>query len=429
MKTPNNKRVVVTGIGLVSPLASTADISWQRLIAGLSGVKKLSPELYGDTPVHIGGTVPPAQEDETGGLDIDKYLAVKEQKKADRFIQLALVAAEEAINNAGIASLEDKEKLDIATIIATGVGGFHSITNAVTTVASKGSRKLSPFTIPSFLANLAAGQISIKYGFKGIIGAPVSACAASIQAIGDGFRAILNGDANIAVVGGAEACINPVSLGGFHAARALATSYNERPEEASRPFDIQREGFVMSEGAGILVLEEFENAKNRGAKILAEVKGYGTTSDAWHITSGPQDGSGAARSMQKAIFDAGFQPEDIDYINAHSTSTSVGDSAEMAAINSVFKNSAPYISSTKSSTGHMLGAAGAAASIFSIQAIINQLIPPSINIERLDEAAQQLNIVANQAKKAGVKNALVNGFGFGGVNATIILSQFEESMP
>ncbi|MEB5708403.1 beta-ketoacyl-ACP synthase II [Pantoea anthophila] len=418
------KRVVVTGVGLVSPLAANSTVSWERLLKGLSGVKRLPLESYGDCPVSIAGIIPSYEDDPIGGLDMNRYIPLKEQKKADRFIQLALVAAEEAINDANLLPLSDDEKLDIATIVATGIGGFHSITNAVNTVATKGSRKLSPFTIPSFIANLAAGQISIKYGFKGMIGAPVSACAASIQAIGDGFRAIQSGYANIALVGGSESCINNVSLGGFHAARALTTNYNDAPECASRPFDSQRDGFVMSEGAGILILEDLDNALKRNAKILAEIIGYGTTSDAWHITSGPEDGSGAARSMQKALNDAHLKAEDIDYINAHSTSTFVGDRAEIAAIKSVFNSSKNYISSTKSSTGHMLGAAGVAATIFSIKAINDGIAPPSINIDDLDDSADGLNIITNTPKETSLKNVLINGFGFGGVNASLIISDF-----
>jgi len=373
--------------------------------------------------VHIGGTIPSFEDDATGGLALDKYITFQEQKKADRFIHLALVAAEEAIKEAGLTFLSEQEKLEIATIVATGIGGFHTITNAVNTVATKGSRRLSPYTIPSFIANMAAGHISIKYGYKGIIGTPVTACAASIQAIGDGYNIIKSGRTNIALVGGTESCINPVSIGGFHAARALATGYNDKPECASRPFDVNRNGFVMGEGAGILVLEELEHALCRGAKILAEIKGYGTTSDAWHITAGPDDGAGAARAMQKALDDALLKPGDIDYINAHSTSTYVGDRAEISAIKNIFRESRPYISSTKSSTGHLLGAAGATGAIFSIKAINSETLPPSLNIDNLDDAAQDLNIIMNIAKKAAINNVLVNGFGFGGINASLVISK------
>lgn len=421
-----NKRVVVTGMGLVSPLAASRETSWERLIAGLSGIKQLPADDYGNCAVRIGGTVPSYQDDQAGGLDIDKHIPLREQKRTDRFIHLALIAAEEAVINAGLLTLSEEEKLDVATIIATGIGGVHAITRAVNSVYGEGNKKLSPFTIPSFIANLAAGQISIKYGYKGPIGTPVSACAASIQAIGDGFKAIQGERANIALVGGSEACISPVALGGFHAARALSTGFNEEPARSSRPFDSMRDGFVMSEGAGVLVLEELEHALNRGADILAEVKGYGTTSDAWHITAGPADGAGAARAMEKALADAELFAEDIDYINAHSTSTYVGDLSEIAAIRAVFKNHPPLISSTKSSTGHMLGAAGAAASIFSIMAINRGIIPASINIEQIDASAAGLNIIKNHPRIDDVAYALVNGFGFGGVNASIILAAFKQ---
>lgn len=421
-----SKRVVVTGTGLVSPLGATTNLSWERLIRGESGIRALLPEMYGDTPVKIGGRVPNIEEDAEGGLDLDKFIPLKEQKKGDRFIHLALVAAEEALQQAGLLTLSEEEKLNVATIIATGIGGFHAITNAVNTVSEKGSKRMSPFTVPSFIANLAAAQVSIKYGFKGISGTPVSACAASVQAIGDGFKTIMTEDVDIAVVGGSESCINAVSLGGFNAARALTIGFNDAPEKASRPFDAQRSGFVMSEGAGVLVLEELEHAKRRGATILAEVKGYGTTSDAWHITAGPEDGEGAARAMSGALKKAEMRPEEIDYINAHSTSTPVGDKAEIFALKTIFGDNRPFISSTKSATGHMLGAAGAAGAIFSIKALNESLVPASLNIEEVDEDAQTLNIVKEGAKKAALSTAMVNGFGFGGVNASVIFSKYQD---
>lgn len=420
------KRVVVTGIGMVSPLGSSTDICWTRLINGDSGITKLPPELFGDTPIKIGGLVPSFLDDPIGGLDLDKIITPKDQRKSDRFIHLALTAAAEAIEQSGISSFANHEKLTIATIIATGIGGFLSITDAVKTVEVKGSKRLSPFTVPSFIANLAAAQISIKYGLKGIMGAPVTACAASIQSIGDGLRIIKSGEANVAVVGGSEACINSTSLGSFNAAKALSSNFNDAPSLASRPFDAARSGFVMSEGAGVLVLEELSHALDRNAPILAEVKGYGSSSDAWHITSGPDDGEGAARAMELALSQSLLLPKDIDYINAHSTSTVVGDNAEIAAIKTVFNQHKPYISSTKSSTGHMLGAAGAIASIFSIKALNESKLPPSLNIDNIDESAKELNIIKNHCIHQAIDTALVNGFGFGGVNASIIFSRFNE---
>ncbi len=423
----NNIRVVITGMGLTGPLGNGVSGSWQRLIAGKSGISALPADAYGDTTIRVGGQVPDVNQDPEHGFDIDALIPQKEQRKSDRFIHLALAAAEEAVNQAGLRNLSEAAKLRVATIIATGIGGFHAIGNAVKTVAEKGSRRLSPFTIPSFIANLAASQVAIKYGFKGMLGTPVSACAASIQSIGDGLRAIRCGEADIAVVGGSESCINPVSLGGFQAARALSTAWNDRPEQASRPFDSGRDGFVMGEGAGMLVLEELEHARQRGATILGEVVGYGTTSDAYHITAGPEDGEGAARSMQLALAQAKLTGEDIDYVNAHSTSTPVGDLAEINALLSVLgKGAKTAISSTKSATGHLLGAAGAVGSIFSLMAIRQQIAPPSLNIERLDDAAQALNVVQNTARTMPIHTALVNGFGFGGVNASVIFKAFKE---
>ncbi|WP_455818369.1 beta-ketoacyl-ACP synthase II [Pseudomonas cerasi] len=419
------RRVVITGMGLISPLGNGVDGSWQRLIAGQSGIRHLPEEAYGDTHIRVGGQVPSIEQDPQHGFDIAALIPVKEQRKADRFIHLALAAAEEAITQAGLHNLSETARLRTATIIATGIGGFHAISNAVKTVAEKGSRKLSPFTIPSFIANLAASHVAIKYGFKGMLGTPVSACAASIQSIGDGFRAIRFDDADIAVVGGCESCINPVSLGGFQAARALSTAFNDHPEQASRPFDQARDGFVMGEGAGMLVLEELTRAQARGATIFGEVAGYGTTSDAYHITSGPEDGEGAARAMTIALQQAGITGRDVDYINAHSTSTPVGDLAEINALRRVLGDGAhTAISSTKSATGHLLGAAGAVGAIFSLMAMRQQIAPPSLNITQLDSAAEGLNIVKNSAQQMTIRSVLVNGFGFGGVNGSVIFKTF-----
>ena len=424
MTTITGRRVVITGMGLTSPLAHGVTPSWQRLIAGKSGIRLLPEAVYGDTAIRVGGLVPSIAED-VNGLDLDALIAPKEQRKSDRFIHLALAAAAEAVEQAGLHNLTDAVRQRTATIIATGIGGFHAITQAVKTVTEKGSRKLSPFTIPSFIGNLAASQVAIRYGFKGMLGTPVSACAASIQSIGDAMRAIRYGEADVALAGGCESCVNPVSLGGFQAARALSTGFNDRPEQASRPFDGGRDGFVMSEGAGVLVLESLEHAQQRGATILAEVAGYGTTSDAYHITAGPEDGEGAARSMTIALQQAGLAAADLDYVNAHSTSTPVGDVAELNALRQVLGEGArAAISSTKSATGHLLGAAGALGAIFSVMAIREGIAPPSLNIERLDERAQGLNIVQNNAREMPIRSALVNGFGFGGVNGSLVLKAF-----
>ncbi|WP_212409719.1 beta-ketoacyl-ACP synthase II [Erwinia sp. E602] len=424
MTTIIGRRVVITGMGLTSPLAHGVIPSWQRLIAGKSGIRLLPEAVHGDTAIRVGGLVPSVTED-VHGLDLDALIAPKEQRKSDRFIHLALAAAAEAVEQAGLHNLTEAARQRTATIIATGIGGFHAITQAVKTVTEKGSRKLSPFTIPSFIGNLAASQVAIKYGLKGMLGTPVSACAASIQSIGDAMRVIRYGEADVALAGGTESCVNPVSLGGFQAARALSTDFNDRPALASRPFDAGRDGFVMSEGAGVLVLESLEHAQQRGATILAEVAGYGTTSDAYHITAGPEDGEGAARSMTLALQQAGLAAAELDYVNAHSTSTPVGDVAELNALRQVLGDGArAAISSTKSATGHLLGAAGALGAIFSVLAIREGIAPPSLNIDRLDERAQGLNIVQNEARQMPIRSALVNGFGFGGVNGSLVLKAF-----
>ena len=316
-------------------------------------------------------------------------------------------------------SPEEQERT--ATVIASGVGGFPAMVQATRTVDEKGARRLSPFIVPSFLVNLAAGHISIVHGFKGPIAAPVTACAASVQAIGDGVRLIRSGEADVAVCGGAEACIDRVSLGGFAAARALSTGFNDRPEEASRPFDADRDGFVMGEGAGVVVLERRDHAVARDAWPLAVIAGYGTTADAYHITSGPEDGDGAARAMRIALADAGVSPGDIGYLNAHSTSTPVGDRGELAGIRTVFGGTDVSISSTKSAIGHLLGAAGAVEAICTIQAVRSGLLPPTLNLHNPDLLAEGLDLIGPQTREKTVGTALSNGFGFGGVNASVVI--------
>ncbi len=331
------RRIVVTGMGAVSPLGANVGISWSRLLAGQSGIRRLGDDIVGDLPSKIGGVVLSLAEDPEGGFDPDTILAPKDQRKVDRFIILALGAAEEALAQAKWKPISNDDRLRTATIIASGIGGFPAITEAVRTVDQRGVRRLSPFTIPSFLVNLAAGQVSIRHGFKGPLGAPVTACAAGVQAIGDAARLIRANEADIAVCGGTEACMNIVSLGGFAAARSLSAGFNETPGQASRPFDAKRDGFVMGEGAGILVIESLSHALARGARPLAELVGYGTTADAHHITSGPEDGNGARRAMEIAIAQAGISPREIGHLNAHATSTPVGDLGEIRAIKSVGK--------------------------------------------------------------------------------------------
>ena len=360
------ERIVITGMGIVSPLGCGVELVWQRLLSGQSGIRKLSADIADSLSTKIAGIVPSKADDASGGFAPEEVIAFKELKKMDRFIQFAMVAAEEAIKQAKWFPQTDKQQARTATVIASGIGGFPAIAQAVRTTDHKGVARLSPFTVPSFLVNLAAGHVSIRHGFKGPIGAPVTACAAGVQAIGDAARMIRAGEADIAICGGAEACIDLVSLGGFAAAKALSSGFNDTPEKASRPFDNQRDGFVMGEGAGILVIEKLSHATARGATPIAEIVGYGTSADAYHITAGPEDGDGAKRAMQAAIAMANIQPNDIQHLNAHATSTPVGDVGELRAIKTVFGEQSPVaITSTKSSTGHLLGAWAASAAFLS----------------------------------------------------------------
>ena len=419
------RRIVVTGMGAVSPLGANVGISWSRLLAGQSGIRRLANDIVADLPSKIGGAVPSSAEDPEGGFDPDTIMAPKDQRKVDRFIIFALAAAEEALAQANWKPTSNEDRLRTATIIASGIGGFPAITEAVRTVDQRGVRRLSPFTIPSFLVNLAAGQVSIRHGFKGPLGAPVTACAAGVQAIGDAARLIRSNEADIAICGGTEACMNIVSLGGFAAARSLSTGFNETPSQASRPFDKKRDGFVMGEGAGMLVIESLSHALARGATPLAELVGYGTTADAHHITSGPEDGNGARRAMEIAIAQAGIKPNEIGHLNAHATSTPVGDLGEIRAIKTVFgTNNTLAVSGTKSTTGHLLGAAGGLEAIFTILALRSQIAPPTLNLSTPDPEAEGIDFVAHTARRIATEYAMSNGFGFGGVNASAVFRRW-----
>lgn len=420
------KRIVITGMGAVSPLGTGVELAWQHLLQGKSGISTLPDTLAEGSPVRFAGWIKPYETDPVSGLDIAQHINAKEMRRIDRFIQFALIAAEEAINQAGWRPKNEAESERTGTIIASGIGGFPAIAQAVRKGEQEGVDRLSPFTIPSFLVNLAAGQVALKYQFKGPLAAPVTACAAGVQAIGDAARLIHANEADIVICGGAEACIDKVSLGGFAAAKALSTRYADAPALASRPFDQNRDGFVMGEGAGILVIESYEHVMARGATPIAELVGYGTTSDAYHITSSPEDGAGAARAMTIALNQAGLAPAAIDHINAHATSTPVGDAGELAAIKRVFgiQDAPPAISATKSSTGHLLGAAGGLEAIFTIKAITDQCCPPTINLQQADDRAKGLGLVGKQALPRNIDHALSNGFGFGGVNASIIFKRF-----
>lgn len=425
MQVNDRTRIVVTGLGTVSPLGCGTDAVWARLLAGRSGLSLLPAEVSDGVGSLIAGQVPGRADDPEAGYDPLVAIAAKDLKKMDRFIEFALVAAKEALDQAGWQPTSEAQRERTATIIASGVGGFGAIAEAVRTTDARGPRRLSPFTAPSFLANMAAGNVSIQHGFRGPLGAPITACAAGVQAIGDAARLIRSGEADIALCGGAEAAINRVSLGSFAVARALSTGFNERPQEASRPFDRDRDGFVMAEGAGLLVIETLEHALARGATPLAELVGYGTSADAYHLTAGPEDGSGARRAMEQALRQAGIDATKVQHINAHATSTQVGDKGELAAIRAVFGDASPVaITSTKSSTGHLLGAAGGIEAIFTVLALRDQIVPPTLNLQHPDSAAEGLNLVALQARPLAIDYALSNGFGFGGVNASVLFRRW-----
>lgn len=417
----NSRRIVVTGMGIVSPLGCEIESVWSRLLKGHSGLASLPDDITEGIATKVGGVVPMLTSDCPWGFDPALAVDPKDQKKMDRFSLFALSAAQEALKQAGWQPETEDARQRTATIVASGVGGFGAIVNAVRITDNRGPRRLSPFTVPSFLANMAAGHISIRHGFRGPLGAPVTACAASAQAIGDAARLIRAGEADIAVCGGAEACIDRVSLGSFAAARTMSTGFNDHPTQASRPFDAGRDGFVMGEGAGMLVIEDLEHALRRGATPIAEVLGYGTSADAHHMTSPPEDGAGGRRAMELAIQQANLEPRLIGHLNAHATSTPVGDISELAAIKAIFGTGrGPAVSATKSSTGHLLGAAGGVEAIFTVLALRDQLAPPTLNLTQPDSAAEGIDIVSGTARNISTEYAISNGFGFGGVNASLV---------
>ncbi len=414
------RRVVVSGMGIVSPLGLGVERVWRRLTAGDSGISAIQAFDVKDLPAKIAGQVPHGSRAE-GGLDLSEWIPVKEQKKMGRFIQLAWVAAAEAIEDSGWAPEDEAGRCATGVMIGSGIGGLEVIQEAGLLVANGRSRRLSPFFIPSALVNLASGQVSIRYGFKGPNHSAVTACATGVHAIGDAARLIALGDADVMVAGGAEAAICELGIGGFCAARALSTGFNDSPTAASRPWDKDRDGFVMGEGAGVIVLEEYEHAKRRGAKIYAEVIGYGMSGDAHHITSPSEDGEGGYRAMQAALRTAGIGPADVQYVNAHGTSTPLGDDIELSAVERLWGDAASGLamSSTKSATGHLLGAAGAVEAIFSILAIRDQVAPPTLNLEEPSRASP-VDRVAKEAQPRPIRVALSNSFGFGGTNASVV---------
>lgn len=414
------KRVVVTGMGLLSPLGCGVDVTWERLIAGRSGIKAIQSFDVGDLPAKIAAQVPRGETAE-GYFNADDWVSPKEQRRMDTFIVYALAATEQAVADAGWKPEDEEQRLRTGVLIGSGIGGLPEIAKGAALLERGQTRKLSPFFIPAALINLASGHVSIKYGFKGPNHSVVTACATGAHAIGDAARMIMWDDADVMIAGGTEAAICRLGIAGFAAARALSTRFNDTPEKASRPWDKDRDGFVMGEGAGVVVLEELEHARKRGAKIYAEVIGYGMSGDAHHITAPAEDGNGAFRCMQMAFRRAGISPDEVDYINAHGTSTPLGDEIELGAVKRVFGSAAGGISmsSTKSSIGHLLGAAGAAEAIFSIKAIETGTIPPTLNLDNPSEGCD-LDLVPHVAKEREVRAALSNSFGFGGTNASLI---------
>jgi len=419
------RRVVVTGLGMISPLGYGVDHNWNAITNGQSGIKKIDHfDLDGFTS-QIAGVIPKTDDEQptNGAFNPDLFVSSKEQRKMDPFIVYGIAAADEAIKDSGWVPETDEDKERTGVLVGSGIGGISDMYNSAITLHERGPRKLSPFCIPAMLINLASGHISIRHGFKGPNHSVVTACATGTHAIGDSARLIAHGDADVMIAGGAEAAITPFGVGGFAAARALSTGYNDRPTEASRPFDEGRDGFVIAEGAGILVLEELEHAKARGAKIYGEVIGYGLSGDAYHITAPAENGDGGYRAMKAAMRNAQINPEDIDYINAHGTSTPVGDGIECTAVKRLFENSLDSVSmsSTKSAIGHLLGAAGAVEAIYSLKALETGVLPPTLNLDNISEPCQRIDLVPKVAKEKKVTTVLSNSFGFGGTNASVIM--------
>ncbi|MEK9799014.1 MAG: beta-ketoacyl-ACP synthase II [Alphaproteobacteria bacterium] len=417
------RRVVVTGLGMVTPLGSGVDHNWSEITAGKSGISKIENFDVSDISCRIAGQVPGA--DQPGGLNLDDWIDPREQRKQDRFIQLGLAAACQAVEDSGWKPDDREAQNRTGVMIGSGIGGLESIVVTDQLMNEKGPRRISPFFIPSALINLISGHVSIRYGFRGPNHAVVTACSTGAHAIGDAARMVALDDADVMIAGGAEAAVCRIGMAGFAAARALSTSYNDTPEVASRPWDKGRDGFVMGEGAGIVVLEELEHAKARGAKIYAEVKGYGMSGDAHHITAPADDGDGGFRAMQAAMKRAGLTPADIDYVNAHGTSTPLGDVIEAKAVARLLGDAigSVSISSTKSATGHLLGAAGAIEAIYSIKAVETGMLPPTLNLNEPEDDVAGFDLVPLKSRQRQVRNAMSNSFGFGGTNASLIVGQ------
>jgi 3-oxoacyl-[acyl-carrier-protein] synthase II len=413
---------VITGLGLVSPLACGVEESWSRLLAGKSGARRITKFNTDDLPARVACDVP--RGDGTDGtFNPDQWLDPKDQRRVDDFITFGLAAAQQAVTDSGWKPADEEQRDRTGVLIGSGIGGLEGIAEAAILIKEKGPRRLSPFFITGRLINLVSGYASIRFGYKGPNHAVVTACATGAHAIGDAARLIALDDADVMLAGGAEAAICRLGIAGFTACRALSTGFNDTPEKASRPYDRDRDGFVMGEGAGAVMLEEYEHAKARGAKIYAEVKGYGLSGDAHHITAPADDGDGGFRAMKMALKRAELAPSDIDYVNAHGTSTPLGDEIELRAVERLFGNAASKMSmsSTKSSIGHLLGAAGAVEAIFSVLAIRDQIVPPTLNLDN-PSVESELDLVPHVAKKREVRSALSNSFGFGGTNASLIFT-------
>ena len=415
------RRVVVTGMGMVTPLGCGVDINWQRLINSASGIRAIDHFNVADLSSRIAGVVPRGRG--AGLLDPDAVVPVREQRRMDDFILYALAAAAEAVEDSGWKPESEEDRARTGVTIGSGIGGLSGIATTAVTLEKGGPRRVSPFFIPAALINLAAGHVSIKYAVTGPNHAVVTACASGAHAIGDASRLIMFGDADVMIAGGAEAAVCRLGLAGFAAARALSTAFNDRPQAASRPWDKDRDGFVMGEGAGVLILEELEHARRRGAKIYAEIIGYGLSGDAHHITAPAEDGGGACRAMANALRNARIDPSRIDYINAHGTSTPLGDEIELGAVKRVFGDHAYALclSSTKSAVGHLLGAAGAVESIYSLLALRDGIVPPTLNLEN-PSAGCDLDLVPGQARERKITLVMSNSFGFGGTNASLIFA-------
>jgi 3-oxoacyl-[acyl-carrier-protein] synthase II len=419
------RRVVVTGLGLVTPLGGDVETTWANLIAGKSGIAALTRFDVTEHKAKIGGEVKP--KDHPYGFDPDKRVDFKVQRQVDPFIVYAIDAAGQALEDAGLTEMDDDLKQRTGVSIGSGIGGLPGIESESLVLAEKGPGRVSPHFVHGRLINLTSGQVSIKYGLMGPNHSVVTACSTGAHSIGDAARMIKDGDADVMLAGGAESTINPLGVAGFAQAKALNTGFNDRPEQASRPYDKGREGFVMGEGAGVVVLEEYEHAKKRGAKIYAEVVGYGLSGDAYHVTAPHPEGKGAELAMRMAMRKAGMEPGDIDYVNAHGTST-MADTIELAAVKRVLGDdlTGASMSSTKSAIGHLLGGAGAVETIFCILAIRDQIVPPTLNLDDPDEGTEGVDLVPHKAKKRRVRAALNNSFGFGGTNASVIVKAVED---